>query len=119
MDLRRFVRHLEFPSESGNHCSDMQRLALKLKVNTSSINLNLQEAITRIPCFRRPVFIKHLFLVCGVDSTSKDVAANFSSLYISKKKVPTYHNQFFPAASWNILKMEAVSSCETSAANYQ
>lgn len=53
----------EFPRESGNHCSDMQRLVLKLKVNTSSINLNLQEAITRIPCFRRSVFIKHLFLV--------------------------------------------------------
>jgi len=77
MDLRRFVRHLEYPGESGSHCSDMQRLALKFKVNNSSINLHLQEATTRIPFFRRPVFIKHLFLVCGVDSTSEGAAANF------------------------------------------
>ena len=30
-----------------NHCSDMQRLALTLKVNTSSTDVNLQEAVTQ------------------------------------------------------------------------
>jgi hypothetical protein len=33
-DLIRFVRHLEFYSESGNHCSDVHRPLLKLKVDT-------------------------------------------------------------------------------------
>jgi hypothetical protein len=34
MGSRWFARHMEFSSQLGNRCSDMQLTALKLKVNT-------------------------------------------------------------------------------------
>jgi hypothetical protein len=57
MDLRWFVRHLEFCRDSGGQCSDVQSSALKLMVDILSIFFNLQEAVTRKPCFRRPMFV--------------------------------------------------------------
>jgi len=57
VNMRRFVRNLEFSSKPGDHCSDVQRPWLKLEVDTLRILFKFQEAVTRKPCFRKPVFI--------------------------------------------------------------
>jgi hypothetical protein len=61
MDLRWLVGTLEFPSDSSHRCSDMQSLALKLKLGMFSIFLNVQEYINQKQCFRRPMFIYFFF----------------------------------------------------------
>ena len=63
MDFRRFLRHLEFSSESRNHCSDVQSPAWNSKADTLKIRFNRQEAVTRKPCLRRAMFIQHVCLV--------------------------------------------------------
>jgi hypothetical protein len=78
MDWRRFARHLEFSSESGNRCWDTQRPALKLKVDTSNTFCNLQEAVTRRPRFRTPSFIKPFLLYCGLNFPFAVLSVQFS-----------------------------------------
>ena len=78
MDSGWFARYLEFSNESGNRCWDMQRPALKLKVDTSSIFFNLQEAVTRRPRFRTPKFIKHFLLYCGLTFPFAVLSVQFS-----------------------------------------
>ena len=41
--------------------SDVQRPALKLRLNALNILCNFQGAATRNPCFVKPVFLKHIF----------------------------------------------------------
>jgi hypothetical protein len=60
--------------QSGNHCTDVQRPALKHYVHTFSIFFILQEAARHKPCYRRPSF-----LYCGVDSPSLGMTAHFSN----------------------------------------
>jgi len=66
---------LVFSSDSGNHCSDVQRPALKLKVTLPEFS----------SVFRRPKLGKHgpegvtfFFLYCGVDSPFLCVEVHFS-----------------------------------------
>jgi hypothetical protein len=47
-----------------------QRRVLKLKVDTSSIFFNIQEAVILNSRFKRPTSIEHFFLYCGGDSRS-------------------------------------------------
>jgi len=65
MDLRWSIRHLEFSSQSGNQFPDMQHPAFKLKVDTTSIFFNIQEAaVTKIRvCFIRSIFTVEFFLL--------------------------------------------------------
>ena len=65
MDFRRFVWHLEFSSKSGNHCSYVQRPAVKIKVDTSRISFNVQEAVIRNP---KPSPNSTALLYCGVQA---------------------------------------------------
>jgi hypothetical protein len=57
MDWRLYAQQLEFFCSSGIHSSGVQCPATKLKVDTSSIIFNHQEAITQKPYFRKPIFI--------------------------------------------------------------
>jgi len=68
---------LGFSSDSGNHCSDVQHPALKLKVDTSRIFFSLQKAETRKhgPDGLCSIFF---FLYCGVDSSFLGVEVHFS-----------------------------------------
>ena len=66
MDLTWLVWHLEFFSQSGSHCSNVQCLALKTDVDTSNISFN--EAVLRNPCLRRPMFIVDFFPCTFVSS---------------------------------------------------
>jgi hypothetical protein len=45
MDFRKFIKLLEFSSESGSHCSVVERTALKFDLNTTSTSFNLQKEI--------------------------------------------------------------------------
>jgi hypothetical protein len=58
-----------------NHCSDMQCCAWKIKVDTLSIFLNLQKAITETPCLKTHTFIK--FVLYRIDSPSVHLAVHF------------------------------------------
>jgi hypothetical protein len=58
MDLKWFLRHLEFYGHSGNQGTDMRLLRYKLEVDTLNISFNLQQAVIRKICFCRPMFIK-------------------------------------------------------------
>jgi hypothetical protein len=70
MDLRWFVGHLEFSSESGNHCSEVQHPALMLKVAILSIFSKSQVTVNLKLCFWRPLFMWHLLLILCCRSTS-------------------------------------------------
>jgi len=80
MDSKRFVWHLEFSSVSGNHCSDVQHPVLKLEADTLRVLFNFQGAVTRKPCFRRPMFKKRFFffIECAVNSSALGLALHFS-----------------------------------------
>lgn len=56
---------LVFSNDSGNHCSDVQRPALKLKVETSRIFFSLQKAETRKTRSRGRMF-KNIFFCIEV-----------------------------------------------------
>jgi hypothetical protein len=45
MDFKKFLKLSEFSSESGSHCSVVERTALKFDVNTTSTSFNLQKEI--------------------------------------------------------------------------
>ena len=49
--------------QSVNHTSDIQLPAFELKMDTSSILVNLQKTVNQKPRFRRPMTIKYFFLV--------------------------------------------------------
>jgi hypothetical protein len=72
MDLRWSVRHPEFSIQAGNRCSELQRPALKLKVDTSM----LQAAYVHI------IFFLVFF---GVGSSSVRLAAHFSFILYNLK----------------------------------
>jgi len=61
----------------GNVCSDMQRSALKLSVNTLRILFNLQEAETRKPWSIRFMIVQYFELYFGSDLLSVDWAFCF------------------------------------------
>jgi hypothetical protein len=84
VDLSLFVRNGIF-QRGGNHCSDMQRPALKLRVDILGIFFYLQQAVTRKPCFRRPMFMWHLplYRVIDLPSVGLDVHCSFT-LYMSR-----------------------------------
>jgi len=64
VNMLRFLRHLEFSSKPGNHCSEVQRPWLKLEVDTFSILFKFQETVTRKLCLRKPVLIYIFVLWC-------------------------------------------------------
>lgn len=63
---------------SASHCSNVQPLALKLKVHSSRNFFNNQVDVNSKPRFKRSTFIKHIFLCCGVDSHTVDLAKHSS-----------------------------------------
>jgi hypothetical protein len=66
MDIRWSVQRLEFSSGSGNHCSNMQRPALKLTVDPLRIFFHLQEAVTRKTWSIRFIIVQYFDLYFGI-----------------------------------------------------
>jgi hypothetical protein len=50
---------------------------LTFSADTVSIIFNRPEVVTRKPCYRSPVFMKHFFLYCGAHSPSAGLAVHF------------------------------------------
>jgi hypothetical protein len=44
-DFRKLIKQSEFYSESGSHCSDVERTALRFDVDTTYTSFNLQKEI--------------------------------------------------------------------------
>lgn len=80
MNLKRFVRNLEFSSQARSlfFFGGGQHSALKFQLDIWSIYTTLQEDVSPKPCFRKHLFKKSLFLVKYCRFTCVRLSVDFS-----------------------------------------
>ena len=86
-DLRWLVRHLEFSSESGDHCSNMQDPVLMLELDTEHFHYSSgarnSERMLQKPYIQKTLFFFWFCFVLCVDLHAVGLAVHFSfTLYV-------------------------------------